>query len=161
MHAQPPLTAGVFENLHRVPRVGVHGAHDEARRVGADGDEAEVEGPAEEADGGKGRAAGEVGVLFRPVVVAGGGGWDGAVTRVAGEVDGLGFWGRGGWCWLWLGGRGGDGPGGPEGGGAVEEAAGRDVLAWEAGYTCCDGCGGRVVLVVGGGDAGFGGCLGG
>lgn len=131
MHAERPLTAGVPEDLDRVARIGVHGAHDEARHVGADGDQAEIERAAQSADVGKGRAVRKVRVRGGPVVLAVGGAGDGAVAGVAGEVDGFGG-GGGGWlCGSGVGGGGGggDGPGGPEGGAAVEESPGGDVLA--------------------------------
>lgn len=67
----------------------MHGAHDEARHIRPNGDEAEIEGPAQSADVGKGGAVGEVGVCGGVVVFAVGGAGDGAVAGVAGEVDGV------------------------------------------------------------------------
>lgn len=88
---------------------------------------------------GEGGAVGEVGVLSRPVVVAVGGARDSAVAGVTCEVD--------------IGGIRCDGPGGPEGLGAVIEGAGADMLAWETrdggcywgggfGWLCDGGCAG-------------------
>lgn len=63
MHRERPGTARRLEDLHRVPRIRVHGTHDEAGHVRADGDEAQVEGPAQAADVGEGRAVREVRVF--------------------------------------------------------------------------------------------------
>lgn len=105
VHAQGATTAGVEKDLDGVTGIGVHGAHDVAGLVGADGDEAEVERAAVLADGCEGWAAREVGVCWGPVVCVGGGGrgWHGPVAGVAGEEEGLG---RGGVCGGW----GADGP---------------------------------------------------
>ena len=65
----------------------MHGAHDPARGVGADGDEAEGKGAAVLADGGEGGAVREVRVGFRVVICRGGVARNGAVTCVAGEID--------------------------------------------------------------------------
>ena len=93
MHAQRLFAAGVFEDVDRVAGVGVHRRHDPARHVGADGDEAEGEGPAVSADrrecwAGRERR-GPFGVFGSPVVVvvAVGETGHGAVACVAGEVD--------------------------------------------------------------------------
>ena len=51
-------TARVLEDVHAIDGVRVHGGEEEAGMVGADGDEAEVEGPAQGADLPEGRAAG-------------------------------------------------------------------------------------------------------
>lgn len=64
MHRQRPLTPRSLEDLHRVPGIGVHGAHDEARHVGAYWDEAEIEGTAEPAYIRECGADGEVGPLL-------------------------------------------------------------------------------------------------
>ena len=124
MDAQRALAACISKNLDRVARVRVHGRHDPARAVGADGDEAEVEGPARGADLREGGAVRQGGKGRRPVVLAVGGLGHGAVAGVAAEEDGVGAGLGGG------GGEGGgDGPAGPEGFGAVEGTAGGDVLA--------------------------------
>ena len=86
VHAQRLFALGIPEDLDRVPRVGVHGAHDPPRHVRADGDEAEGEGAAQPADVGEGGTMGQMRVRLGPVVLAVGAAWDGAVARVAGEV---------------------------------------------------------------------------
>lgn len=82
MDTHGATAAGVEENVDAVKGVSVHGRHDPARVVGADGDEAEVEGTAEGADLREGRAV-RVGVVWGVVVFGGGEGGHGAVARVA------------------------------------------------------------------------------
>jgi len=101
--------AGVEENVDAVKGVSVHGRHDPARVVGADGDEAEVEGTAEGADLREGRAV-RVGVVWGVVVFGGGEGGHGAVACVAvmGGVVVSGVVGGSGGMWGGIG-RGGEG----------------------------------------------------
>lgn len=73
----------VLEYVHAVKGISVHGRHYEARVVGADGNETEIEGAAEGADFFEGGAGGEVGVFFAVVIFAFGEFGDGAVARVA------------------------------------------------------------------------------
>ena len=101
-HPRPPvdthrlLAFCVEKYVDRVLGVRVHGAHHEAWHVRADGDQAEIERPAELANLLEGWAGGQVGqvgiVVFFGVVWEAG---DGAVTRVAAEVDGRGLWAGG------------------------------------------------------------------
>lgn len=133
MHAQGLLALCIDENASRVSRIRMHRAHDPARVISADGDEAEIKGATGLADGLEGGADGEVGVFGMSVVVVHflviWGGGDCAVSGVAGKVDGFG------------GGR--DRPGAPEGFGTVKEAAVGSVLAGEEFDCCGDGGGGR------------------
>lgn len=82
MDTHGAFAAGVEEDVDAVEGVGVHGRHDPARVVGADGDEAEVEGTAEGPDLRKGRAV-RVGVVWGVVIFGGGEGRHGAVACVA------------------------------------------------------------------------------
>lgn len=96
MDAHGALASRVQEDVDAVEGVGVHGRHDPARVVGADGDEAEVEGTAEGADLREGRAR-RVGVVRGVVVFAGGEGRHGAVAGVAVGPGGVsGVFGKGG-----------------------------------------------------------------
>jgi hypothetical protein len=102
----------------------MHTAHDKPWVVRADGDEAEVEGPAQVADLLKRRTAREMGVVGPVVVGVFGQLWHGAVAGVAAEPDGLAARG--------------DSPGCPECGITVEGGTGGSVLAREAGDSGCD-----------------------
>ncbi|KGQ09786.1 hypothetical protein BBAD15_g4889 [Beauveria bassiana D1-5] len=114
------LAARVLEDFDRVKRVGVHGGKGGAREVGANGDEAEVKGPAQVPNLAKLRAARQRGVLGAVVVGAGGQApRDAAVARVAAEPDGAAARGHG--------------PRAPQRRVLVEERARRGVLAGKAG----------------------------
>ncbi len=83
MHTQRILTLRIDKDIDCVFWVRMHIAPHEARLVGADGDEAEIEGAAQGTDLSEGRADGEVCV---DVVVGGVGGesaGDGAVACIA------------------------------------------------------------------------------
>ena len=98
MDAHRPLAARVEEDVDAVEGVRVHGRHDPARVVGADRDQAEVEGAAEGADLGEGGAVRQ-GEGRGVVVFRGGQGGDSAVAGVAvggtgGSVRSVGLVGR-------------------------------------------------------------------
>jgi hypothetical protein len=82
MYTHRPLAFRVLEDIYAVEGIGVHGGHYEARVVGPDGDETEIEGAAEGADFREGGTGGEVGVFFAVVVFAFGEFGDGAVACV-------------------------------------------------------------------------------
>jgi len=133
----------------------VHGGHDVARSVRADGDEAEGERAAVAADVGERGAVRETGVGGVVVGRELEGERDGAVARVTSEVDG--DWLGGGRSGAGRGmgeGAGADGPGRPERVAAVEGRAGAGVLAGEGGDAGGDGGRG------GGGFGGWSGCSG-
>ena len=125
MYAQRLLTPRIPENLDRIPRIRVHGRHDPPRHIRSDRNESQIKRTAKFANISESRTMWEVGVFFCPVVFPIGGFGHGAVAGIAAEEDGFS--------------AGGDGPGGPEGGGAVVDGARGDVLAGEAGYLCDDG----------------------
>lgn len=150
MHAQRTATLSVDEDVDGVVGIGMHGRHDPAGLVGADGNEAEVEGAAVLADLCEGRAVRQVCVLGAVVIFAGGHAGDGAVACVAGgllevgegsesaedlpgEVD---FYAAGIYH-----------PACPEGFAFVEWCSGADVLAGERADGRCDGFLGGLLVV--------------
>lgn len=135
MNRHGPPALRIAEDLDRVVRVAVHVREDVAGRVGADGDEPEVEGPPQRADLSKLRRHGQVRVLGPVVVGARGHLRHRAVARVAAEPDGLGRFGRRA--------RRRHGPGAPERAHLVQDAAAGAVLARQAGEAGGNGLGRR------------------
>ena len=117
MDPHRPLTPRIFEYVHRVERVRVHGRHDPARIVGANGNQTQIKRSPQIADLLEGRAV-RVDVVGVVVVDVFGEFRDGAVARVAAEPDffAAAF----------------DEPAGPERFALVQAGAGGGVLAGEA-----------------------------
>ncbi len=83
MHPQRILTLRIDKDIDSVLRVRMYIAPHEAWLVGADGDEAEIEGTAQGTDLCEGRTDGEVCVNVVVGCVGGEGAGDGAVACVA------------------------------------------------------------------------------